>query len=54
MKARDYLPFLEKMKETYCEDANKDDLPEYADYIGDDPDTFDPAFDNVNKKIQRM
>lgn len=35
-------------------DSNKDDLPEYADWIGDDPDTFDPAFDNVNKKIQRM
>lgn len=35
-------------------DANKDDLPEYADYIGDDPDTFDPAFDNEDKKIQRM
>ena len=35
-------------------DANKDDIPEYADWIGDDPDTFDPAFNNVNKKIQRM
>jgi len=35
-------------------DANKDDIPEYADWIGDDPDTFDPAYNNVNKKIQRM
>jgi hypothetical protein len=33
---------------------NKDDLPEYKDWLPDDPVPYDPAFDNVNKKIQRM
>jgi hypothetical protein len=33
---------------------NKDNLPEYADFIGDDYEEFDPSFDNSDKKIHRM
>jgi hypothetical protein len=33
---------------------NKDNLSEYADFIGDDYEEYDPGFDNSDKKIHRM
>jgi len=33
--------------------TNKLKLPEYSDFIGDDEPTFDPTFDNTDKKIVR-
>jgi hypothetical protein len=33
---------------------NKDNLPEYEDFIGDDYEEFDPGLDNSDKKIHRM
>ena len=47
--ARQYIDALE----TYLK-ANILKIPEYADFIGDDTDDFDPAFDNTDKKIIRM
>ncbi|HAN19621.1 MAG: hypothetical protein A2X13_14725 [Bacteroidetes bacterium GWC2_33_15] len=36
--------------QTYLDD-NIDNLPEYADFIGDDDTTFNPSFDNTDRKI---
>jgi hypothetical protein len=33
---------------------SKEVLPEYAEFIGDEDQTFDPSFDNEDKKIIRM
>lgn len=33
---------------------NRDNLPEYDDFIGDDYEQYDPSFDNSDKKIHRM
>lgn len=44
--------YAEKLSE-YLTD-NKDKLPEYAEFIGDDDTTYDPAFDQTDKKIIRM
>lgn len=47
--AQQYVNVLEDYLNT-----NKTALPEYADYIGNDTEEFDPSFDNTDKKIVRM
>lgn len=47
--AEQYVEALEK----YLND-NKDNIPEYAEYVSTDDEEYTPAFDNDNKKIVRM
>ena len=34
--------------------SNKDSLPEYEEFIGDDYEPYEPSFDNTDKKIHRL